>query len=197
MSTNSFYGDFNVDGASANVDFSNITRIEYRGQLVLMTEQLANFYGTKAVNLKQNFNNNKDRFIEGDHYFKLEGDELNLFKNSVKNFYPIDIKAKNSLYLWTKRGCARHCKSIGTDTAWDVFELLESAYFDKKKEIPDTPITNISDFQRGKELVKLAQAAQEPTTKKRLIAKAANLILGEEFLKVDDLDFNKQILLQF
>lgn len=175
------------------IDFSNLDRIEYNGQLVLTTEQLATFYGTKVVNLKQNFYNNKERFIEGKHFFKVEGDELASFKDCVKNFYQV---AKNTptIYLWTKRGAARHCKSLGTDRAWDVFEVLEDVYFNSKKIIPDTPIENISDFKRGKELVKLAQAAQDPYTKKRLIAKAANLILGEEFLELENKNSNQIVL---
>lgn len=195
MENNFFYGDdVAIVSESAKIDFSNITRIEYRGQLVLTTEQLADFYGTKTVNISANFKNNEDRFIEGDHYFKVEGEELNILRSKI---FCLQISPKTrTVYLWTKRGCARHCKSIGTDTAWDVFELLESAYFDKKKEIPDTPIENVSDFQRGKVLAQLAQSAQDPYTKKRLVAKAANLVLGEEFLQVDAEFFSPQLSLQ-
>ena len=191
MENNFFYGDdVAIVSEPAKIDFSNITRIEYRGQLVLTTEQLAkalsvpkkNQFVTTA-NLKQNFNNNNEHFIEGKHYFKLEGEELNILR--VKNFY-LQISPKTrTLYLWTKRGCARHCKSVGTDTAWDVFELLEDNYFNKNQEVPDTPIENISDFHKGKVLAQLAQSAQDPYTKRLLVAKAANLILGEDFLKVE------------
>lgn len=195
MENTFFYGeDVAIVSESAKIDFSNITRIEYRGQLVLTTEQLADFYGTKVVNIQKNFQNNADRFVEGDHYFKLEGEALNIFKSIAKNF-PQPLKFTSRLYLWTKRGAARHCKSIGTDRAWDVFELLEDVYFDTKQEIPDTPIENISDFQRGKVLAQLAQSAQDPYTKKRLVAKAANLVLGEEFLQVES--NNQQLSLQF
>ena len=177
--------------AEPQIDFNNITRIEYKGKLVLTTEQLAEFYGTKTVNIRQNFFNNAKHFIEGKHYFKLEGAELDAFKNSIKNFYAIDVKAKSNLYLWTKRGAARHSKSVGTNAAWDVYEILEDVYFNSSKPL------NVTDFQRGKELARLAQSAQDPTTKKRLVAKAANLILGEEFLKIEPDTSSSQLLLQF
>ena len=77
----------------------------------------------------------------------------------------------------------RHCKSVGTDIAWEVFELLEDTYFNLVVD-RDKPLASVSDFRRGRELAKLAQSAQDPYTKKRLVAKAANLILGEEFLPV-------------
>lgn len=167
----------------------NITRIEYHGQLVLTTAQLAEFLSTpdKPVtvqNLSANFKNNESRFISGKHYFKVEGDELDILRS--KNF-GLQIPTKTRvLYLWTKRGVARHCKSVGTETAWDVFELLEDAYFNKATVEHDTPLDSVTDFERGKALAPFAQAARDPYTKKRLVAKAANLILGEEFIPVPD-----------
>lgn len=109
----------------------NLMPVVYQTYAVVTTEQLANFYECSVTQIKQNFNNNKAHFVEGRHFFKLEGEELKLFKNKVENF---DLVGKNAniLYLWTKRGAARHAKMLGTEKAWDVFELLESAYFDKQ-----------------------------------------------------------------
>lgn len=162
----------------------NITRIEYHGQLVLTTAQLAEFYETTVNNLQVNFRNNAERFVEGKHYFKLEGEELDILR--LKNFQ-MQISPKTRVfYLWTKRGAARHCKSIGTDKAWDVFEVLEDTYFNVEKIIREAPMKSVSDFKRGRELGKLAAHAEDPYTKRRLVARAANLILGEEFLQVPD-----------
>lgn len=143
------------------------------------------FYHCNTTQIQQNYRNNCDRFTEGVHYFKLEGDALATFKNWWKIFPPVQPNTR-VLYLWTKRGAGRHCKSIGTDRAWDMFELLEDAYFDRKPD-HDHPLELLTDFKRGKELAKLAAHAEDPYTKKRLVAKAANLILGEEFLTVPDL----------
>ena len=166
-----------------NDTLGNITRIEYRGQLVLTTAQLAEFYDCNTTQIQQNYRNNCDRFHEGEHYFKVTGDELEILR--LENF-SLQISPKiRVFYLWTKRGAGRHCKSIGTDRAWDMFELLEDAYFDRKPD-HDHPLELLTDFKRGKELAKLAAHAEDPYTKKRLVAKAANLILGEEFLTVPD-----------
>lgn len=162
---------------------TDITRIEYRGQLVLTTAQLAEFYECNERNIRDNFNNNRDRFIEGKHYFKVVGDELKVLRNEI---FDLQISTQTRvLYLWTKQGCARHCKSVGTDRAWDVFELLEDTYFNQAVD-RDKPLASVSDFERGKALASVAQAARDPYTKKRLVAKAANLILGEEFLHVPE-----------
>lgn len=162
----------------------NITRIEYHGQPVLTTAQLAEFYETTVNNLQVNFRNNAERFVEGKHYFKLEGEELDILR--LKNFQ-MQISPKTRVfYLWTKKGCARHCKSVGTDKAWEVFETLEDTYFNVEKIIREAPMKSVSDFKRGRELGKLAAHAEDPYTKRRLVARAANLILGEEFLPEPD-----------
>ena len=36
-----------------------------------------------------------------------------------------------TLYLWTYQGCVRHCKSINTSEAWEIFDKLEKFYFSR------------------------------------------------------------------
>lgn len=57
--------------------------IEHAGERVLTTEQLAEAYECKAVNIRKNFITNADRFVEGKHYFRLAGEELKQFKDKV------------------------------------------------------------------------------------------------------------------
>ena len=118
--------------------------VEYSAQRIVTTEQLAEFYECTTTQIKQNFNNNKEHFTEGKHFFKLEGDDLKVFKNRVENF---DLVGKNAniLYLWTKKGAARHCKMLGTEKAWDIFEQLEENYFNAKKPVPIAPILRPAD----------------------------------------------------
>lgn len=158
-------------------------RVEYGEQPVVTTAQLAEFYETTAENLRVNFFNaqKEGRFVEGKHYFKLEGDELNSLRAD-------DIGIQISpmarvLYLWTKRGAARHAKMLSTDRAWEVFEQLEDTYFNCKSVVTDQD-KFVSDFERGRELAKLAPHAKDPFAKQCIVAKAANLILGYDFLTI-------------
>lgn len=114
--------------------------IELHNQRLLTTEQLADFYEATEKQIKQNFNNNKEKFIEGKHYCRLEGQDLKEFKNRVENFDLVGKKA-NQLILWTKQGASRHSKMLGTDRAWDMYDELEENYFNPKQqvEIPTTP----------------------------------------------------------
>ena len=102
--------------------------VDYNGVRVLTTEQLAQAYKCEPQQIKQNFNNNLDHFVEGKHYFKLESEALHSFKNKVEN---IDLVGKNAriLYLWTRRGASRHCKMLGTEKAWEMYDNLEENYF--------------------------------------------------------------------
>lgn len=56
---------------------ADLNRIEWNNEPVLTSAQLAEKYQCLPTHIKQNFNNNNERFIEGKHYFKLDGDDLN------------------------------------------------------------------------------------------------------------------------
>ena len=109
-----------------------LTVLENNNERVLTTKQLAEVYETKENNIKNNFNNNKDRFIEDKHYYRLTGEELKRFKNLVNDIDLVD-KRTPSLILWTKRGASRMCKILDTDKAWEQFDVLEDTYFNIEK----------------------------------------------------------------
>ena len=114
---------------------NELTVLEHNSIRVMTTEQLAEAYGCRAIHIQQNFKNNRERFIAGKHYFKLEGADLKGFKNSLENIESVVGSRAPSLILWTKRGAARHSKMLGTERAWDVFDELEESYFNPMKNM--------------------------------------------------------------
>lgn len=114
--------------------------IAHSGAPVITTDMLADVYGTEVINIQVNHSRNKNRFIEGKHFYKLTGSILKEFKNWLtksKLVYKgseIISKHAKSIILWTERGAARHAKMLDTDNAWDVFEALEDFYFAKKED---------------------------------------------------------------
>lgn len=102
--------------------------IEQKGQRVLTTQQLAESYGATEKKIRDNFSNNKNRYEEGKHYFKLEGKELREFKNETEKIGMVWGNA-SSLLLWTEKGALLHAKSLNTDEAWDVYGELVESYF--------------------------------------------------------------------
>ena len=186
-------------------NFGDIERIEYQGQLVLTTAQLAQFYESSTRQIQQNYNNNVDRFINGKHFFRLDGDELRAFKHEFENF-EVAASQLNLLYLWTKRGAARHAKILNTDRAWEVFELLEDNYFDRSTdnqfvalererleldrdrlnfELEQFAVANSDEtkaFAKAQLLRELASASGDNQSMRNdLIRHAATLLIGEDF----------------
>jgi hypothetical protein len=105
----------------------NVPAFKYQGKRVVTSSMLARLYGTTDVRIRQNFKSNKSRFVEGKHYYRIEGKELNDLR-VASNYSQISSKAR-SVILWTQRGAARHAKMLETNKAWDVFEALEDSYF--------------------------------------------------------------------
>ncbi|EPT6999296.1 ORF6N domain-containing protein [Cronobacter sakazakii] len=107
--------------------------VEYRGHRVVTTEQMASGYGATEQMIINNFNRNKSRFVEGKHYFKLSGEEVEILRNSFRDVQ-ISPKAR-SLTLWTERGAANHAKMLETDQAWGYHEDLVDFYFTQRDVI--------------------------------------------------------------
>ncbi|BEB51032.1 phage antirepressor KilAC domain-containing protein [Escherichia coli] len=110
--------------------------LEWQGVRVVTTETLAKGYGTEAIRIRQNHHENKVRFVEAKHFFKVIGDELKNLRVALNySQNPVSPKAR-SLILWTERGAARHAKMLETDQAWAFFEKLEDSYFRQKEQQP-------------------------------------------------------------
>lgn len=132
---------------------------EYKEIRVLTTQQIADAYGTDTQIVTNNFNRNKDRYVEGKHYICLTGDEKADFINKNQNDFSSFTRAK-AIYLWTEKGAFLHAKSLNTDKAWEVYDHLVDTYFNRKK-----PITTAEQI--------------------KLIAQG-NMELGERVDKVED-----------
>ena len=115
----------------------NLIPMEWNNQRIMTTKTLAECYGTDEENIKVNFNRNKNRFTEGKHNYKLEGNKLKEYKNLITNSKQ-DDKRTQSLILWTERGALRHAKILDTDEAWEVYEELEETYF-KARNMANAP----------------------------------------------------------
>ena len=81
-------------------DISSQPLVEWGGQVVITTSQLAEVYGTTTKNVSNNFSRNKDRFTEGKHYFVLQGEELKEFMRvSAESGLPTTLFPFSSPYF--------------------------------------------------------------------------------------------------
>ncbi|NZA47507.1 ORF6N domain-containing protein [Escherichia coli] len=151
---------------ATQISVETLSPIAYNQIPVITTELLAQLYGTETVNIKMNFSRNSARFVQGKHFFKLEGNELREFKHrlslsesvsrEVTESYSVK-SARNvrSLILWTERGAARHAKMLETDQAWEVFEKLEDCYFSQGKTAPTEQQPQIQPQFTAEEIILL------------------------------------------
>lgn len=129
---------------------ANITPILYKNVPCISTEALAKVYRAEEGQIRKNFASNRNRFMEGKHYFLIEGEELSNLKNKVTESNLVQIgKNARHLTLWTERGAARHAKMLNSDKAWDVFELLEETFFNQPAAPePAEPVTFSTTAER-------------------------------------------------
>lgn len=105
----------------------SVPAFKYEGKPVVTSAMLARLYGAAEKQIQNNYLRNRCRFVQGKHFFKIEGKELSDLRPSLRGSQ-IPAKAR-SVILWTQRGAARHAKMLETNKAWDVFEALEDSYF--------------------------------------------------------------------
>ena len=134
--------------------------VELKGIRVLTSKQLAECYESTPVRIKQNFNENRNRFVDGKHYISLTGDELKEFKKQVGNSYLVANRTSH-LYLWTEKGALLHAKSLNTDKAWEVYEYLVDFYF-RAKEQPQITQTKPEPVKKpsGREVIDIPENAE-------------------------------------
>lgn len=153
---------------------NELTPIKFNEEIVITTKTLAQVYECKEQQIQQNFNNNLNKFIEGKHYYKLEGADLKEFKNILDNFEDVTGYKKNTarLILWTKRGASRHCKMLGTDKSWDMFDSLEENYFNPKlpqftdKQLLQLKILNGDELESAVALKEYEEMITKPLLEK-------------------------------
>ncbi len=110
--------------------------VDYSGQRVLMTSQLAQSYGTDERRISENYNRNKERYRVGKHFFFVHGDELKSFKEAYPQIAE-NLKFAPSLILWTEKGAWLQAKSLNTDQAWEAYETLVDDYYRVKETAID------------------------------------------------------------
>jgi hypothetical protein len=141
----------------AAVSAQDLQVIEYRGQRVVTTEQMAAGYGATEKMLTNNFARNESRFVEGKHYFKVEGAELQELKR-LPSLRGLVSKYTSQLILWTERGAANHAKMLETDQAWGYHDELVEFYFTQRSAI-SAPVSQAAIGR--KELAMMVIEAEE------------------------------------
>ncbi|KAF0110253.1 MAG: antirepressor [Rhodospirillaceae bacterium] len=109
----------------------DMTPIAYKSVPVMTTERLSEAFGTEEVRVRQNYASNKERFVEGVHFFKATGKDLKNLRVALSDSQ-ISLKTR-ALILWIERGAMNHAKILETPEAWSVYGKLVDTYFAVKE----------------------------------------------------------------
>lgn len=149
--------------------------VTYKDRPVCTTQQLAQFYGCDPENIRDNHRKNADRFEEGKHFVKLEGDALRAFKTDIPEISRYVPERTARIILWTERGAARHAKMLTTDKAWEVFEEMEDTYFSTTER---PPVTNGTERSTKHDRLPLYHFAVDTVVKHKLMFNKVYVLLN-------------------
>lgn len=131
------------------IKIQNLVPVEWSGQRVLTSAQIAEVFSDKEPggrivtikNISDNFNDNRDYFNEGVHYFKIIGDAIKILRSES---FGLQISPKTrALYLWTEAGVFQHAKMLNTKTAWKLYGDLVAFYFRYRDVVIAQPVQTV------------------------------------------------------
>ncbi|WP_341520734.1 ORF6N domain-containing protein [Pseudomonas sp. G.S.17] len=99
--------------------------VEYRGQRVVTLAMIDQVHERPEGTARRNFNENRDRFIEGEDFFQVLGEEIRTQSELAGVFAARTPKGT----LVTEQGYLMIVKSLTDDLAWTVQRQLVSSYF--------------------------------------------------------------------
>lgn len=108
----------------------NVVIKEYQGQRVVTLKDIDTVHQRPDGTARRNFNTNKQHFIEGVDYFKIQPNEIRT----------VGIASPNGGTVVTESGYLMLVKSFTDDLSWDVQRELVNTYFRVKEfSVPKTP----------------------------------------------------------
>lgn len=146
--------DTAISGASAThitTTIGELTPVEFKGQRVITLGTMDGIHQRPEGTARRNFNNNRDKLVEGEDYFKVCADE---FRTHNKDL--ISNKSHEDVTLLTESGYLLLVKSFTDDLAWKVQRQLVNGYFrahGKDAGLSHTDTITPSEQQNLQELV--------------------------------------------
>lgn len=127
---------------------TNVSIKEYKGQRVVTFKDIDTVHGRPDGTARRNFNRNKEHFIEGEDYYKIQPNEIRT----------VGIKSNNGGLVLTESGYLMLAKSFTDKVAWNVQRALVKSYFRVKQakapqyeqlKLKEKPYEYIDKFYKG------------------------------------------------
>lgn len=112
---------------------SSLQTKEYRNLRVVTFKDVDTVHERAEGTAKKRFNDNRERFVEGEDYFKVKCSEVRPFFGPT---LPNGFNPKADVILLTESGYLMLVKSFTDDLAWKVQRQLVKSYFRAKEAQP-------------------------------------------------------------
>lgn len=112
---------------------SSLQTKEYRNLRVVTFKDVDAVHERAEGTAKKRFNDNRERFVEGEDYFKVKCSEVRPFFGPT---LPNGFNPKADVILLTESGYLMLVKSFTDDLAWKVQRQLVKSYFRAKEAQP-------------------------------------------------------------
>ena len=110
------------------INNTDISVKEYQGQRVVTFKDIDAVHGRPDGTARKRFNDNRERFVDGEDYFKICASEFRTHWNDIP------AKATEDVTLITESGYLMLVKSFTDDLAWRVQRELVKGYFRAKDQ---------------------------------------------------------------
>lgn len=122
----------NTSDTSVSINDYPLQVVEYKGERVVSSYDIANLHNKPVKAVNQQFERNKERLKEGIDYFLINKEEFSESQSVTQTFIPNNVK---DIKLFTERGYLKLVKSFTDDLSWQVQDLLVDSYFKLKEAL--------------------------------------------------------------
>lgn len=105
--------------------------IEWNGQRVITTQEMANHHNLELRVLNQKFRRNQKHFKLNQDYFIVCKSDISKSQTVIQNLFVVNNMTE--IYLFTESGYLRFVKTINDDRAWEIYNQLIESYFIVKR----------------------------------------------------------------
>ena len=142
---------------------------EYNGQRVVTFKDVDLVHERPEGTARKRFNDNKERFIQGEDYFKITPSE---FRTAIGE---MDLRQQNEVTLLTESGYLMLVKSFTDDLAWKVQRQLVKSYFTRRQIVsqelsPQLQLLINLELQQKEQAAKLNQLDSKIDSIKDVVA---------------------------
>lgn len=175
---------------------------EYNGERVITAYDIAELHGRDVKVINQQFNNNRNKFIENEDYFVANRNLIHKLKSlTLEN----NLQNLKEIILFTDTGYLLLTKTFNDELSWKIQRELVKAYFKLKelkdkvesgeleirntqsKEINDKP-TELQQYnlKRAELMIKAAEMMADSKLKTKILAEASQILTDGRVMLFED-----------